>query len=234
MSANTEPITGDGGALYHPDTDDFQTPAVADISTTGTAVTGGVGTVFQTEFPNFATTQPTFMIAAISDGTVEARLVTAVASETACTLGTAFSEDLPANSVYTYAECNKVPFVIEASGPDGRSRNAVDDSHLGTGSYDSSTPGSITPGTFSFPFHFVGSDAEHVELEARFNSGLVVPWLVFVKNATVPIAVPSLNNGRWYFRGYVQDNPGTIRRNETVKFSLTVAIKGQTIIEAGT
>ncbi len=232
MSNNTEPITGDGGALYHPDTDDLQA-GDGTIATTGVAVTGST-TTFSTLMPNALTTQPTFMLAALSDGTVEARLVTAIATETACTLGTAFSEDITAGTTWTFAECNKVPFVVEASGPDGRTRNQVDDSHLGTGTYDSSTPGSISPGTFSFPFHYVGSDAEHVELETRFNSGLIVPWLVFIKNATVPVAVPSLNNGRLYFRGYVSENPGTIQRNVVVGFALQVAIRGQTIIEAGT
>ena len=233
MSANTEPVTGDGGAIYHADTDDEQTPAVADISTVGTAVTGGVGVLFQTEFPNFATTQPTFIVAQLSDGTNEARLVTAVASETACTIGTAFTDDLPASTAYTYVECNKIPFVMEASGP-SRSRNIVDASHLGSGAYDSKVPGSIVPGAISFPIHLVGANAEHQEILTRFESGAIFPYVIFRKDATIPVAVPSLNNGRIYFRAFLGESPYTQARNETNKINFTLEVDGKTVFEQGT
>lgn len=231
MSALTEPITGDGGAIYHPDTDDEQS-GDGTLATTGTSVTGS-STTFQTKFPNFATTQPTFLTVSLPDGSVESRLVTAVASETGITLGTAFSEDLAALTAWTYFECNKVPFVINASGTSA-SRAEVDASHLGVGTYDVSVPGSINPGTMNFPVHFVGANAELIELETRFNSGLTVPWILFRKDATTPVAVPSLNNGRLYFRGWLMEAPYAQARNETNKTEYVIKAVGKRIFEIGT
>lgn len=230
MSALTEPITGDGGAIYHPDTDDEQT-GDGTIATTGTAVTGTT-TTFLVKMPNL-TSQPTFMIASLSDGSVEARLVTAIATETACTLGTAFSEDLAALTTWTFTEGNKIPFVTNASGGGG-TRNAVDSSHLGTGTYDTSIPGSITPNPVSFPIHFVGANAEHQELAARAKSGLTLPYIIFRKDATTAVAVPSLNNGRSYFRGWIAEHPYTQDRNATNKINYTLNVVGETVYEAGT
>ncbi len=231
MSANTEPITGDGGAIYHPDPSNVQS-GDGSIATTGTAVTGTT-TTFSTLMPNFATTQPTFMIVSLSDGTVEARLVTAIATETACTLGTAFSEDIAAGTTWLFTEGNKIPFVMNASGGGG-TRNAVDSSHLGTGTYDASTPGSITPNPVAFPIHFVGANAEHIALATRVKSGLVLPYIIFRKDATTPVATPSLNNGRSYFRAYIAEHPYTQDRNETNKINYTLNLVGETVYEAGT
>ncbi len=47
----TEPITGDGSGIYHPDASDVQS-GDGTITTTGTAVTGSV-TTFQAKMPNF-------------------------------------------------------------------------------------------------------------------------------------------------------------------------------------
>ncbi len=231
MSALTEPITGDGGAIYHPDASNVQA-GDGTLSTTGTAVTGST-TTFQTLMPNFATTQPTFMIASLADGSVEARLVTAIATETACTLGTAFSDDLAALTTWEFTEGDKIPFVINATGGGG-TRASVDSSHLGTGTYDTSIPGSIAPNPVSFPIHFVGANTQHQTLATRADSGLVLPYIIFRKDATTAIAVPSLNNGRIYFRGYIAEHPYSQERNETNKINYTLNLIGRTTFEAGT
>ena len=116
----TEPITGDGGGIYHPDASGVQT-GDSTITTVGTAVTGAA-TTFQTLMPNFATTQPSFIIASLPDGSVEARLVTAQASETACTIGSAFTADLPALTTWTFTEGDLIPKVMGITGP-GRTTN---------------------------------------------------------------------------------------------------------------
>ncbi len=225
----TEPISGDLGGLFHTDASDLQS-GDGTLATTGTAVTGAT-TTFQAKMPNFAT-QPSLIVAQLPDGTTEARLVTAEASETACTIDKAFTQDLPALTVWNYVECDQVPFVIDIGGPDA-SRNEVDTSHLSTGSFDTFTPGSINPGNVSFPIHFVPENVEHQRLIARFASGVILPYVAFFKSASTPVAIPGLTNGRVYWRGYISQNPLTMARNETVKLNLVTRVVGDFASIAG-
>lgn len=227
----TDPFAGDGGALYHTDASGVQTPTSGDISTTGTAVTG-VGTVFNTDFPNAPNTQPTLIIASLPGGDVEARLVTAVASDLACTIGSAFSTDLPASTSFTFVECDQVPFVIETNGPDA-AVNEINASFLGTGIFDAFIPGSINPGNIAIPMHLVPENTQQQLLVSRFRSRIILPYVIFFDSATTGNAIPHVDNGRAYARAYLSGNPLSQARGSTARINAALRVVGDFALEGG-
>jgi hypothetical protein len=196
------------------------------ITTVGAAVTG-VGTVLQADL-----TVGDVLVAVNGAGVTEARLVTAIASELAITLESGFSTDISVGVAYSFSVMEAVADITGIGGPSEQA-SQVNVSTLGTTGFAEFISGLRSPGTVNFTMFYQPLVASHQRFRARFDSGIILPYLIFYPDSATAVAVPSLTNSTTTLRASVNQFAGDIAIDDAVKRTVTLLVTGKPVEKAG-
>lgn len=152
------------------------------IETTGTAVTG---------------TTTSFLSEAAIGGTLvvgtEARIIVAIASDTALTLLNGFANDLPASTAYQLPTYLNVPGASDLTGPQ-QQNSQVDVSDFDATGFAKQISGLTQPGSLDFTLFFEPRQAVHRELQANLEDKLNRSWRIWIPDSPTGLAPPDASN----------------------------------------
>lgn len=224
-------VTTVSAKLQREDIDNRNVATSGTIASTGAAVTG-TGTMFTSEAEVndwIAVLDANGDVLLDADNKPEMRLIEAIASDTALTMGSAFTDDAGAGTDYGIFKFLTVPGVVDTTGPE-LTADQIDNTTQDDGTFRSQVPGLIAPGAFSFNILVRPELAAHQglldEVVAQRN-GWLIKWFSDGKATAVP---PNVANSRWLMNGAFGQFSGSSPASSNEAVACNFIISGRPLL----
>lgn len=213
-------------ALFQADASGLQTQTGGTTTSVGAALTG-IGTSFQTDMD-----VGDVIVMTNGAGEIEARILITIADETNAVMESGFSTDITVGGTYQFIEPEVVADITNIGGPSEQA-SQINVSTLSTTGFAQFISGLRSPGTVNFTMFYQPQVASHQRFRGRYDSGIILPYLIFYPDSTTAQAIPDLTNSSSTLRASVNQFAGDIAVDDAIKRTVTLLVTGKPVDRAG-